>query len=83
MEPEDEDLLKPQHFDNDGLAMGKDVSDTQMQMLRRVGMGVLLAGVFVPFDLLAFMVILGAGVHTCVRVVMYLRHAMALHRSEG
>jgi hypothetical protein len=40
----------------------------------------LLAGVFVPLDLLAFVVILVAGVYFCIMAIVYLRQRLALRR---
>jgi hypothetical protein len=56
------------------------LSDVRLRYLRRVGMGLLLVGVFVPLDLLALMVVLVAGVYFCVRAIVYLRQRLALYR---
>lgn len=36
-------------------------------------MGFLLAGVFIPFDLLAAVIVAGIGVYICVKAILYLR----------
>jgi hypothetical protein len=46
-------------------------------------MGLLLAGVFVPLDLLALVVVLVAGVYFCIRAIVYLRQRLALHRKAA
>jgi hypothetical protein len=43
----------------------------------------LLAGVFIPFDLLAIILVFGAGVYICIKVILYLRQRLALYRWEG
>jgi hypothetical protein len=60
--------------------IGNTISDVKLRYLRRVGVGFLLAGVFVPFDLLAVMVVLGAGVYICFTAFLYLHQRLALHR---
>lgn len=49
------------------------LSDQQLQWLRRVGMVILLLGVFVPFDLLAILALLLVGGYFCIRMGVYLR----------
>jgi hypothetical protein len=48
--------------------------DEQVRWLRRLGLGLLLAGVFIPFDLLVISAIIGTGVYICIQFVLYLRH---------
>ena len=48
-----------------------------------MGMGFLLAGVFIPFDLLVIILISGAGVYICIKVILYLRQTLAHCRWEG
>ncbi|PSS18624.1 hypothetical protein M430DRAFT_35096 [Amorphotheca resinae ATCC 22711] len=52
------------------------ISDQQMLWFRKVGMGFLLAAIFVPFDLLVIVAVLGAGVYICIRVVLSLCRRM-------
>lgn len=59
---------------------GSTLSDAKLRYLRTVGLGFLLAGVFVPLDLLALVVVLGGGVYFCIRAIVYLRQKLALHR---
>lgn len=40
-------------------------------------MGFLLTGVLLPFDLLAALAVLGAGVYICIRIVLYMRQRLA------
>ena len=46
-------------------------------------MGFLLAGVFIPFDLLVVILVVGTGVYICIKVILYLRQRLALYRLEG
>jgi hypothetical protein len=62
---------------------GTQISDSQLRWARRLGMGFLLAGVFIPFDLLAIILVFGAGVYICIKVILYLRQRLALYRWEG
>lgn len=48
-------------------------SDDHFSILRRLGMGLLFACVFVPSDLLGFVVVLASGVYICIRAALYLR----------
>jgi len=59
-----------------------DVSDDQLRFLRRIGFGLLLAAVFIPFDLLAIVGFLGAGVYLCLRIVQNQRNLASI-RMEG
>jgi hypothetical protein len=67
-------------FNQKEMFVGNTLSNVNRQNLRRVGLGFLLAGVFVPLDLLALVVVLVAGVYFCIRAIMYLRQRLALHR---
>ena len=57
---------------------GKQLSDSQLRWARKLGMGCLLAGIFVPLDLLAALLGAGIGVYCCIKVFLYLRHRSAL-----
>lgn len=48
-----------------------------MRWLRRLGLGLLLAGVFIPFDLLVISAAIGTGVYICIRFVLYLRQKVS------
>lgn len=48
-------------------------AEEQVRWARRLGLGLLLAGVFIPFDLLVMLGIFGTGVYICVRFALYLR----------
>lgn len=52
-------------------SFGPEISDAELQWFRRMGMGFLLAGVFLPFGLLAVLAVLGAGLYVCTRIAMY------------
>ncbi|KAL2074390.1 hypothetical protein VTL71DRAFT_8168 [Oculimacula yallundae] len=47
------------------------MADANVQWLRKMGMGLLLAAVFIPLDLLAFMAVLGAGLYILLRTVRW------------
>ena len=47
---------------------GSQISNADIRLLRKVGMGFLLAGVFAPCNLLAFLLALMAGVYVSVRM---------------
>ncbi|KAE8451233.1 hypothetical protein EG329_004397 [Mollisiaceae sp. DMI_Dod_QoI] len=73
----------PGYFSQDQHSTEDHISDANLRWFRRMGMGFLLAGVCVPFDLLVIMVVLGAGVFISIRTVLYLRDRLALHRLAG
>jgi hypothetical protein len=60
--------------DEHDLSMADSPMNEPFNTLRRLGMGLLFACVFVPFDLLAFLVVLGCGVYICIKTALYLRH---------
>jgi hypothetical protein len=62
------------------MSVGNTLSDAKLRYLRRVGLGFLLAGVFVPLDLLALVMVLVAGVYFCIMAIVYLRERLALRR---
>jgi hypothetical protein len=57
---------------------GNQLPDHQLQWARKLGMGFLLAAVFVPFDLLATLLVMGTGVYCCIKVILYARHRLTL-----
>ncbi|KAE9379235.1 hypothetical protein N431DRAFT_154723 [Stipitochalara longipes BDJ] len=64
----------------DEMFVGNTLSNNKLRYLRKVGLGFLLAGVFVPLDLLTLVVVGAAGVYFCIRAVEYLRQRLALYR---
>ena len=63
--------------EQDEMYVGKQLSDDKLRYLRRMGLAFLLAGVFLPLDILTVVVVSIAGVYFCVQ---YVRQRMALHR---
>ena len=66
--------------DQDEMLVGNPLSDDRLRSLRRMGLGFLLAGVFLPLDLLAVVVIVTAGVYFCIQ---YMRQRLALYRQAA
>lgn len=60
------------------MSVGNAPSDETLRRLRKVGMGILLAAIFVPFDLVVVMALFGAGVYTCMKALVYFRQRAAL-----
>ncbi|RDW71298.1 hypothetical protein BP6252_07861 [Coleophoma cylindrospora] len=63
----DDDSGPPACKSNDRIS-GKQFDDTQLQWLRKVGMGFLFAGVLFPLDVLAITMFLMAGLYICIRL---------------
>jgi hypothetical protein len=62
---------------------GSKLSDANLRWMRKVGMGFLLAGVFLPFDLLILAVILAAGLYICTSTGFYVRQRWTHDRWAG
>jgi hypothetical protein len=52
-------------------------ADQHIRWIRKLGLGFLLAGVFVPFELLVVSAMVGTGVYICIRFVLYLRQRLS------
>jgi hypothetical protein len=55
--------------DPDEMFVGDNLPDDSIRYLRRLGLGFLLATVFLPLDLLALVLVGAGGVYFCIRAV--------------
>jgi len=78
-----DDSFTPGNISQDDSSVENHVAEANLRWLRRTGIGILFAGMFVPFDLVVILAVLGVGLYLSIRAVLYLRDRLALHRLVG